>query len=152
MPFATSVFATAFTSNSGPTVMICETMTGAPWRGAIMGLIVAAAVGTICLILPGLTGDFLVDWLWFSGSGYLEVFWTTIVAEAEVFFIVFVTTAIVLWVNGSIASRYAGSPWTRHPANFELKRTGVVTLPDVLEYMRRRHSNRQAAGARKHRL
>ena len=144
MPFATSVFATAFTSNSGPTVMICETMTRAPWRGAIMGLIVAAAVGTICLILLGLTGDFLVDWLWFSASGYLEVFWTTIVAEAEVFFIVFVTTAIVLWVNGSIA--------LRHPANFELKRTGVVTLPDVLEYMRRRHSNRQAAGARKHRL
>src|SRR6516225_8315550 len=27
MPFATSVFATAFTSNSGPTVITCETMT-----------------------------------------------------------------------------------------------------------------------------
>jgi hypothetical protein len=40
----------------------------------------------ICLIL---LGDFLVDWLWFSAIGYLNVFWTIIIAEAEVFFSVF---------------------------------------------------------------
>jgi uncharacterized membrane protein (UPF0182 family) len=34
-------------------------------------------------------GDFLVDWLWFSAIGYLGVFWTTIFAEAAVFFAVF---------------------------------------------------------------
>jgi uncharacterized membrane protein (UPF0182 family) len=49
----------------------------------------------ICLILLGLTGDFLVDWLWYSKIGYLGV-WTTIAAEAEVFFAVFMGTAIIL--------------------------------------------------------
>jgi hypothetical protein len=92
----------------------------------------------ICLILLGLTGDFLVDWMWFSTVGYLDVFWTTIVAEAGVFFAVFLATAIILWVNGLLASRFAGSPWTQRPADFEWKRTGVVTLPDVLEFVRNR--------------
>jgi uncharacterized protein len=88
----------------------------APWRGAVVALIIAVIVVVICLILLGLTGDFLVDWLWFSAIGYLGVFWTTIVAEAEVFFAVFMATAIILWVNGSLASRFGRSPWTQHPA------------------------------------
>jgi uncharacterized membrane protein (UPF0182 family) len=110
----------------------------APWRGAVVALLIAAIVVLICLILLGLTGDFLVDWLWFSTIGYLGVFWTTIVAEAEVFFGVFVATAIILWVNGSLAYRFARSPWTQRPADFEWKRAGFVTLPDVLEVMRHR--------------
>src|SRR5262249_61340760 len=64
-----------------------------PWRGAVMVLIIAAIVLSICLILLGLTGDFVIDWLWFSTIGYLGVFWTTIAAEAEVFSAVFVATA-----------------------------------------------------------
>ena len=75
----------------------------APWRGVVVVLIIAAIVLAICLILLGLTSDFLVDWLWFSTIGYLSVFWTTIVAEAEVFFAVFLATAIIVWVNGSFA-------------------------------------------------
>jgi len=55
----------------------------APWRGVVVVLMIAAIVLSICLILLGLTGDFLVDWLWFSTIGYLGVFWTTIAAEAE---------------------------------------------------------------------
>src|SRR5436190_4087320 len=110
----------------------------APWRGAVMVLIIAAIVLSICLILLGLTGDFLVDWLWFSTIGYLGVFWTTIAAEAEVFFVIFVATAIILWVNGSIASRFGRLPWTYRPADFEWKRTGIATLPDVLDFMRHR--------------
>jgi uncharacterized protein len=58
----------------------------APWQGAVVVVMIAAIVLSICLILLGLMGDFLVDWLWFSTIGYLGVFWTTIVAEAEVFF------------------------------------------------------------------
>src|SRR5262245_43803786 len=107
----------------------------APWRGAVVGLIIAVIVATVCLILLGLTGDFLVDWLWFSTIGYSDVFWTTIVAEAGVFFAVFGATAIILWVNGSLASRFARS---QRPADFEWTRTGVVTWSDVLEVMRRR--------------
>ena len=110
----------------------------APWRGAVVALIVAAIVGLICLILLGLTGDFLVDWLWFSAIGYWGVFWTTILAEAEVFFAVFAATAIILWVNGSLAHSFAQSPWTQRPADFEWKRTGVATLADGLEFMRHR--------------
>jgi hypothetical protein len=110
----------------------------APWRGAVVVLISAAIVLSICLILLGLTGDFLVNWLWFSTIGYLGVFWTTIAAEGVVFFAVFVATAIILWVNGSIASRFGRSPWMYRPADFEWKRTGIATLPDVLEFMRHR--------------
>ena len=50
----------------------------APRRSAVVGLIIAAIVVGICLILLGLASDFLVDWLWFSSIGYLQVFWTTI--------------------------------------------------------------------------
>jgi uncharacterized membrane protein (UPF0182 family) len=107
----------------------------APWRGAVVGLIIAAIILVICLILLGLTGDFLVDWLWFSTVGYLDVFWTTIVAEALVFFAVFAATAIILWMNGSLAFRFARP---QRPADFEWTRTGVVTSSDVLEFMRRR--------------
>ena len=61
------------------TVRITGPRRRAPWRGAIVALAVAAAVVLICLILLGLTADFLVDWLWFSTIGYSSVFWTTIV-------------------------------------------------------------------------
>src|SRR5207302_5768957 len=105
----------------------------APWPGAVVVLIIAGIVLSICLILLGLTGDFLVDWLWFSAIGYLGVFWTTIVAEAEVFFAVFLATAIILWVNGRLAAHFARSPWMPHIDDFDWKRTGIVTLPDVLK-------------------
>src|SRR5215510_3937502 len=102
----------------------------APRRGAVMVLIIAAIVLSICLMLLGLTSDFVVDWLWFSTIGYLGVFWTTIAAEAEVFSAVFVATATILWVNGSIASRFGRSPWTCRPADFEWKRTDNDPLYD----------------------
>src|SRR5262245_38571297 len=98
-----------------------------PWRGAVVVLIIAAIVLSICLILLGLAGDFLVDWLWFSTIGYLGVFWTTIAAESEVFIAVFVATASILWVNGSFASRFGRLPLSYRPADFEWKRTGIVT-------------------------
>jgi uncharacterized protein len=110
----------------------------APWRGVVVVLIIAAIVVVISLILLGLTAHFLVDWLWFSAIGYLHVFWTTIGAKAEAFFAVFVATAIILWANGSLASRIAWSPCTQRLAGFEWKRTGAATLPDLLEFLRHR--------------
>jgi len=109
-----------------------------PWRGALRALMVVAIILSIFLILLGLTGDFLVDWLWFSAIGYFGVFRTTIVAEAEVFFAVFVATAIILWVNGWLAFRFARSQWTEHPADFDLKPTGMTTLPEMLVFIRHR--------------
>src|SRR6516225_9345391 len=107
------------------------------WRSAVRALIIASIIVLICLILLGLTADFLVDWLWFSAIGYSDVFWTTIGAEAEVFFAVFMATAIILWVNGSLASRFARSPRPQQSADFEWKRTGTSTLPDVLDIRHR---------------
>src|SRR5579864_6293918 len=110
----------------------------APWRGVVVALIIAAIVVVICLILLGLTADFLVDWLWFSTIGYLHVFWTTIGAKAGVFAVASVATAIILWVNGWLAHRFTGPRWTRQSAAFEWKDTAVLTLPDILEFMRHR--------------
>ncbi|MGA8962952.1 MAG: UPF0182 family protein, partial [Pseudolabrys sp.] len=110
----------------------------APWRGAARALIVAAIVFLICLILLELVSSFLVDWLWFSAIDYFGVFWTTIIAEAEVFFAVFLATAIILWVNGSLAFRFARSQQMQHPVDFAWKTTNVATLPEVLEFTRRR--------------
>ena len=110
----------------------------APWQGAARALIVTAIIFLICLILLGLISGFLVDWLWFSAIGYFVVFSTTIIAKAEVFFAVFLATAVILWVNGSLAFRFAQSRRKQRAAEFDWKSTGVVTLPDVFEFMRHR--------------
>ena len=110
----------------------------APWQGAARALIVTAIIFLICLILLGLISGFLVDWLWFSAIGYFGVFSTTIIAKAEVFFAVFLATAVILWVNGSLAFRFAQSRRKQRAAEFDWKSTGVVTLADVFEFMRHR--------------
>ena len=79
----------------------------APRQNAVVGLIIAAFVVGICLILLTLATDFLVDWLWFSSIGYLPVFLTSIGAKAMVFFAVLTATAAILWLNGLLAVRFA---------------------------------------------
>src|SRR5438270_917147 len=83
----------------------------APRQNAVVGLIVVAFVIGICLILLDLASDLLVDWLWFSSVGYLQVFLTSIGAKAAVFFAVFAATAVILWLNGFFAVRFS----RRHP-------------------------------------
>jgi uncharacterized membrane protein (UPF0182 family) len=99
-------------------------------------LIIVVIIFFICFILLDLIAGLLVDWLWFSAIGYLGVFWTTTVAEAEVFIAVFIATTIFLWVNGSLALRFAQSGWAQHPTEFEWRPTGVATLPEVLKSTR----------------
>ena len=79
----------------------------APGQNAVVGFIIAAVVVGICLILLRLASDFLVDWLWFSSIGYLQVFLTSIGAKAVVFFAVLTATAVILWLNGLLAVRFA---------------------------------------------
>ena len=117
---------------------ITEQRRRSPWRGAVLALIIAAGIVAIGLIVLGLTGDFLVDWLWFSALGYQDVFWTTIAAEAAVFCAVFLATAVILWLNGSLAFRFARAPWTPRRADFDWQRAGVVTLSDTLHVLRKR--------------
>jgi uncharacterized protein len=77
----------------------------------MVGLILLALVVGICLALLEFASNFLVDWLWFSSLGYLQVFLTTIAAKAAVFVAVTAASIAVLWLNGSLAARFA----QRHP-------------------------------------
>ena len=107
-------------------------------RGVVGALIIAALVLAVGLIVLGLTGDFLVDWLWFSAIGYLSVFWTTIGAKTAVFFAVLVPTTVMQWVNGLLACRLGGSTATQPATRLAWTRPGAMTTPDLLEYLRHR--------------
>jgi uncharacterized protein len=108
----------------------------APGRSAVVGFIIAAIIVGICLILLGLTGDFLVDWMWFASIGYLQVFWTTVSAKAAVVLVVFAATAAVLWANGRLALSLATRP-TPVPTAFDWTLAGA-TPPDPLALIRDR--------------
>jgi len=105
--------------------------------GVIAVLAIAGIILTICLIIVGLIGNFLVDWLWFSEVGYSAVFWTTIGAKATVFFVIFAATCAVASINGLLSHRAAVSPWTQHPAMRDWKSVNATTLR---EYFRHRLS------------
>jgi uncharacterized membrane protein (UPF0182 family) len=110
----------------------------APKRSALVGFIIAAVVVGIFLILLGLASDFLVDWLWFSSIGYLQVFWTTIGAKAVVFFAVWTATAVTLWLNGWLAVRFARRQPTQSVTGFAWQPAGNMSAPDLLALMRDR--------------
>jgi uncharacterized protein len=74
--------------------------------------IIAAIVLIFVLWLVRVVGEVLVDWLWFSSVGYLQVFWTSLAAQAAVFGGVCIATASVLWLNGWLARRLARRPST----------------------------------------
>jgi hypothetical protein len=99
---------------------------------------VAVTVIVACLVALGLTSDFLVDWVWFSAIGYLDVFWTVLAGKAVLFFAVFLGSALLLWVNGTLASRFARRRGYARLAAFEREAAGVQTLPELLDLMRRR--------------
>ena len=101
-------------------------------------LISAAIVIGIFLILLGLASDFLVDWLWFSSIGYLQVFWTTIGAKAVVFFAIWTATAVILWLNGWLAVRFARRPPAQSVTGFAWQAAGNVPPADLLAFMRDR--------------
>src|SRR6476620_1383998 len=102
-----------------------------PGRGALARLIIAAVTTGICLIVLGLASDILVDWLWFSSIGYLQVFLTTIGAKAVIFVAVLTTSAAIFWLNGFLAVRFA----RRQPAPvaaFASNPRGSSSPPDPL--------------------
>src|SRR5712672_2666911 len=109
----------------------------APRQNAVVGFIVAAVVVVICLILLKLASDFLVDWLWFSSIGYLQVFLTSISAKAVVFFAVLTATAVILWLNGLLAVHFARRQPTQAAA-FAWNPTGYMPPPHPFTLMRDR--------------
>src|SRR5258708_31243559 len=110
----------------------------APRRSAMVGLIVAAFVVGICLILLGFASDLLVDWLWFSSINYLQVFSTTIAAKAVVFFAVWTATAVILWLNGWLAVGFARRSPTPSVTEVVWRAAGNMPPPDLLTFMRDR--------------
>ena len=72
-------------------------------RRIAMAMIIIAAF----LIALWLAADFLVDWLWFSTVGYLDVFLTIFGTKVTIFIALFVTSALFLWLNGTLAHRLA---------------------------------------------
>src|SRR6516162_557690 len=107
-------------------------------RGIGATLLIAFIVLLVFLIGLGSIVGFAVDWLWFSAIGYLNVFWTIIIAKAEVFLAVFVPTAGILWLNGALALRFARTPWMARRSDIAWRNAGVVTVQDVLELARDR--------------
>jgi uncharacterized protein len=107
-------------------------------RGIVAALLVVIIIFVISLIVLGSMVGFVVDWLWFSAIGYLNVFWTIIIAKAEVFLAVFVATAGILWLNGVLALRFARTPWMARRSDIAWRNAGVVTVQDVLELARDR--------------
>src|SRR3974390_1600639 len=107
-------------------------------RGIGATLLIAFIVLLVFLIGLGSMVGFAVDWLWFSAIGYLNVFWTIIIAKAEVFLAVFVASASILWLNGALAFRFARTPWAERRPDLAWRDAGVLTVPDVLELMRDR--------------
>lgn len=102
----------------------------------MVGFIIAAIAVGIFLILLGLAGDFLVDWMWFSAIGYLHVFWTMIGTKGGVFLAVFAATAAIVWVNARLALDFTRR--RRSPARFDWKLAATATPSDPLEFMRDR--------------
>src|ERR1700692_4217998 len=110
----------------------------APGQNAVVRLIIAAFVGGICLITVGLASDFLVDWLWFSSIGYLPVFLTSLGAKALVFFAALTATAVILWLNGLLAVRFARRQPIQAFAASAWNPTGSTSSPDLFTLMRDR--------------
>jgi len=94
-----------------------------PMRGMAAAIIVIVAG----LVTLGLASDFLVDWVWFSSIGYAGVFWTIFDAKAALFFAAFAASAVLLWLNGTLAARFA----RRRGVPFRW--AGGQTLPELFK-------------------
>ena len=83
-----------------------------PWKG--FGAAIAVIVAS--LIVAGRASSFVVDWAWFSAIGYVGVFWTVLATKTVLFITVFAVSILFLWVNGTLALRFASQRRLRPPA------------------------------------
>ncbi|MGC1411641.1 MAG: UPF0182 family protein [Acetobacteraceae bacterium] len=83
------------------------------WKG--IGVTIAAIL--VLLIVLGRASSLVVDWAWFSSVGYAGVFWTAFATKATLFGAVFAISALLLWLNGSIALHLARPRQLRLPAS-----------------------------------
>jgi uncharacterized protein len=86
---------------------------------------VAVVVGALTVV--GRITGVVVDWLWFSSIGYVDVFWTVVCAKAFLFAAVFAASASVIAASGFLAHRYA-----RRPGSWQVE---AVHLPGPPEFI-----------------
>src|SRR5260370_41650807 len=68
---------------------------------------ITVAVVVVGLIVVGRITGVLVDWLWISSIGYVDVFWTVLSAQAFLFVAVFAVSAGAILGVGVLAHRFA---------------------------------------------
>jgi uncharacterized membrane protein (UPF0182 family) len=95
------------------------------WKGAAL----ATAVIVAFLIALGRASGVLVDWSWFSSLGYADVFWTVFATKAAVFTAIFAASALLLWLNGSLALRLVRVRQLRLPAVFDTASSTSQAMP-----------------------
>src|ERR1700676_592239 len=96
-------------------------------RYAITAVVVVAGLSVI-----GRITGVLVDWLWFSSIGYVDVFWTVFSARALLFVAVFAASTGTIWASGFRAQRYARSlgTWQAPAARSSGTAEVISDLPD----------------------
>jgi uncharacterized membrane protein (UPF0182 family) len=108
------------------------------WRGiTVTGFVIVA-----CWITLSLISDVLVDLVWFSAVGYLEVFWTIFGTKVALFVAVFVGSTVFFWVNGALAVRFAQRQGHLLRVRFDQGSAAAWTLPETLPEVVRRLSVR----------
>ena len=90
---------------------------------------VTIAVIVAFLVVLGRASDWLVDWAWFSTLGYVGVFWTVFATKAVLFTAVFGVSTLLLWLNGTLAVRFASRRRRRLPAALPPGSATVPSLP-----------------------
>ncbi|MGO9174264.1 MAG: UPF0182 family protein [Rhodomicrobium sp.] len=95
---------------------------------------IAAAVIVIAgfLVALSVAAGVAVDWLWFSAIGYLDVFLTILGAKIVLFLAVLGASAILLWLNASLAHRLAKRQGRLSPAVSPWGPAGDQTLAELL--------------------
>ncbi|WP_414474623.1 UPF0182 family protein [Microvirga sp. M2] len=79
------------------------------WRSTAVAAIAIVAG----LAVSNLAVGYLVDWLWFSSLGYGQVFWTVFGTRLILFLTALGVTALVVGMNGWLASRLAPQKTSR---------------------------------------
>jgi len=103
-------------------------------RRIVLAIVIIAA----CLIALGLASNFLVDWTWFASVGFSGVFWTIVGAKIALFATVFAATGIIVWINGALATRFAGSRTYLRPINTPWESLSSNQMSAVIERFVRR--------------
>lgn len=96
--------------------MRSPTRSGVRMKHNAIAISVALGAIVVGLIVWGRITGILVDWLWFTSIGYVDVFRTALIARVLLFAAAFAASVFALSVSGFAARRCARRPSTRQAA------------------------------------